>query len=125
MSSRREFISLLGGAAAWPVAVQAQHGERVPRIGVLVGFAENDPLAEAHIATFRQGLQELGWREGTIRNDVRFAGADPDRMRAYATELVGTAPDVILAQDYTGHGSTVARNAKNPDRVRHRFGPGR
>ena len=101
---RREFISLLGGAAAvwplaaWPLAAWAQHGARVPRIGVLVGFAENDPLAEAHIAAFREGLQQLGWREGAIRIDVRFAGADPDRMRAYATELVGAAPDVILAQ---------------------------
>ena len=94
----RDFITLVGGAAAWPFAAIAQHGERVPRIGVLVGFAENDPLAQAHIAAFRQGLQELGWREGTIRDDVRFAGADPDRMRAYATELVGAAPDVILAQ---------------------------
>jgi ABC-type uncharacterized transport system substrate-binding protein len=99
MMRRREFITLLGGAAvACPIAARAQHGERVPRIGVLVGFAENDPLAEAHIAIFREGLQQLGWREATIRIDVRFAGADPDRMRAYATELVKSAPDVILAQ---------------------------
>jgi putative tryptophan/tyrosine transport system substrate-binding protein len=99
MMRRREFITLLGGAAvACPIAARAQHGERIPRIGVLVGFAENDPLAEAHIAIFREGLQQLGWREATIRIDVRFAGADPDRMRAYATELVKSAPDVILAQ---------------------------
>jgi putative ABC transport system substrate-binding protein len=96
---RREFITLIGGAAvAWPIAARAQHAERIPRIGVLVGFAENDPLAEAHIAAFREGLRQLGWKEATIRFDVRFAGADPDRMRAHATELVGVAPDVILAQ---------------------------
>ena len=70
---RRDFITLVGGAAAWPFAANAQHGERVPRIGVLLGFAENDPLAEAHIAAFREGLQQLGWREGAIRIDVRFA----------------------------------------------------
>ena len=74
----REFITLLGGAAAaWPLAAQAQQGERERRIGVLVGFAENDPLAEAHIAAFREGLQQLGWREGAIRIDVRFAGCRP------------------------------------------------
>jgi putative ABC transport system substrate-binding protein len=96
---RRQFITLLGGvAAAWPFTSLAQHSERLPHVGVLVGFAENDPLAEAHIAAFRQGLQQLGWREGAIRIDVRFGAADPDRMRAHAAELVKATADVILAQ---------------------------
>ena len=68
----REFITLLGGAAAaWPLASRAQHSERLPHIGVLVGFAENDPLAEAHIAAFRQGLQQLGWKR--VRSELTFA----------------------------------------------------
>ena len=94
---RREFITLLSGAAAWPLAARAQQGERVPRVGVLVGYAEKDPVAEPRITAFRQGLHQLGWREGTLRIDVRFAAADPDRMRTYAAELVGMAPDVILS----------------------------
>ena len=123
---RREFITLLGGAtAAWPFAARAQHGERVPRIGVLVGFAENDPLAEAHIAAFREGLQQLGWRQGAIRIDLRYAAADADRMRAYAAELVGAAPEVILAQTTPVTAALSARDPENPDRFCHRFGPGR
>jgi putative ABC transport system substrate-binding protein len=95
---RRAFIALLGGAAAWPRAARAQQGERVRRIGVLVGFAQDDPIGPARVAAFRHGLQELGWREGqNVRIDVRFAAADPDRMQAYASELVGLAPDAILA----------------------------
>src|SRR5262245_23806778 len=94
---RREFITLVGGAAACPIAARAQQGERVPRVGVLVGYAKKDPVAEPRITAFRQGLHQLGWREGTLRIDVRFAGADPDRMRTYAAELVGMAPDAILS----------------------------
>ena len=75
---RREFITLLGGAgaAAWPLKSPAQHSERLPHVGVLVGFAENDPLAEVHIAAFRQGLQQLGLREGAFRIDLRYAAAN-------------------------------------------------
>jgi putative tryptophan/tyrosine transport system substrate-binding protein len=95
---RRTFITLLGGAVAWPLAARAQQPERMRRIGVLVGFAENDPITQPRIAAFRRGLQELGWREGqNVRVDFRFAAADPDRMQAYASELVGLAPDAILA----------------------------
>ena len=96
---RREFITLLGSAAAWPVTARAQQSGQVRRVGVLVGYAESDLMAQHRISAFQRGLQELGWREGhNIRLDVRFAAADPDRMRAYATELVGMVPDVILAQ---------------------------
>jgi putative ABC transport system substrate-binding protein len=95
---RREFITLLGGAAAWPVSARAQQFGAVRRIGVLVGYSESDPLVEPRVTAFQQGLQDLGWREGdNIRIDIRFAAADPDRMRTYAAELVGMAPDVILA----------------------------
>jgi putative ABC transport system substrate-binding protein len=96
---RRQFITLLGGAAAWPLSARAQQSGQVRRVGVLVGYAESDLMAQHRISAFQRGLQELGWREGhNIRLDVRFAAADPDRMRAYATELVGMVPDVILAQ---------------------------
>ena len=99
MKRRRQFITLLGGAAAWPLSARAQQSGQVRRVGVLVGYAESDLMAQHRISAFQRGLQELGWREGhNIRLDVRFAAADPDRMRAYATELVGMLPDVILAQ---------------------------
>jgi putative tryptophan/tyrosine transport system substrate-binding protein len=94
---RREFITLLGGAAAaWPVAARAQDG-RVRRIGVLVNFNENDPEAKPLLAAFRQRAQELGWVEG--RNaliEYRWTAGSADRARAFAAELVGMKPNVIL-----------------------------
>ena len=98
MSSRREFITLLGGAAAaWPVAAGAQQAERMRRIGVLMVIAENDPEAQPRIAAFLAGLQAFGWKDGrNVRIDYRWAADDTDRMRAYATELIDTAPDVIF-----------------------------
>jgi putative ABC transport system substrate-binding protein len=103
MILRREFIAGLGIAAAWPVAVQAQQGGRLRRIGVLTFHAEGDPVGQARIAIFRQALQELGWTEGrNVRYDIRFGGGDDDRYRAYAAELVALAPDVLF-----GHGPTV------------------
>jgi putative tryptophan/tyrosine transport system substrate-binding protein len=96
--NRREFITLLGGAAAaWPLAARAQQPERVRRIGVLNPFAENDPEVQANIMAFRQALQKLGWADGrNVRIDYRWGGADPGRIRAQAKELVGLNPDVIL-----------------------------
>jgi putative ABC transport system substrate-binding protein len=94
---RRDFITLLGGAAAWPLAARAQQGDRVRRIGVLNPFAENDPEVQANITAFRQTLQKLGWTDGrNLRVDYRWGGADPERIKAYATELVALEPDVIL-----------------------------
>ena len=85
---RREFITLLGGAAAWPFAARAQQGERVRRIGVLNPFAESDPEVQANIAAFRQALQKLGWTDGrNVRIDFRWGGADAGRIRAHAKEL--------------------------------------
>jgi hypothetical protein len=85
---RREFISLLGGAAVpWPVAVRAQQGERVRRVGLLMGYLEGDAEGQGNLAAFRQELQELGWTEGrNIRLDIRWGGADPDKARTFAKE---------------------------------------
>ena len=96
---RREFITLLGGAAAaWPLAARAQQGERMRRIGVLMSLAADDPEGQARIAAFLQGLQQLGWTDGrNVRIDYRWAAGDADRIRRYAAELVALAPDVILA----------------------------
>jgi putative tryptophan/tyrosine transport system substrate-binding protein len=92
---RREFIA--GLAAAWPVAALAQQPDRIRRVGCLYAFAGNDPTAQARVAVFREGLAQLGWTERNIRIDERFAGGDADQMQAYAGELVGSAPDVIVA----------------------------
>ena len=93
---RREFITL-GGAAICPFAARAERSDGVRRIGVIMGFAENDEVWQAYLANFRQGLQELGWTDGrNIRFDYRFTGDSEDRMRAMAEEVVGLHPDVIL-----------------------------
>jgi putative ABC transport system substrate-binding protein len=96
---RREFISLLGGAAAaWPLATRAQQPERMRHIGVLTGLAADDPETQARNAVFLQSLQELGWTDGrNVRLEYRFAAGDAERIRRYAVELVALAPDVILA----------------------------
>jgi putative tryptophan/tyrosine transport system substrate-binding protein len=94
---RREFITLLGGAAAtWPLAARAQQGDRVRRIGVLQAIGESDPEAQLRKMAFVGGLQKFGWTEGTnLMIDYRWAGGDADRIRLYATELTGMRPDVI------------------------------
>jgi len=94
---RRDFITLLGSAAAaWPLAARAQQGERIRRIGVLQAISESDPEAHLRKAAFVGGLQKLGWTEGThVTIDYRWAGADADRIRLYATEITGMRPDVI------------------------------
>ena len=96
---RREFITLLGGAAvAWPRAARAQQADRMRRVGVLWNLAADDPEGQARQRAFLQGLQELGWTDGrNMRIDYRWAGGDADRFRRYAAELVALAPDVILA----------------------------
>ena len=95
---RREFITLLGGPAAWPLAARAQQSEQVRRVGMLIGQAADDVDGKARLAAFVQGLQQLGWTDGrNVRIDTRWGGGDADRMRRYAAELVALAPDVILA----------------------------
>jgi putative tryptophan/tyrosine transport system substrate-binding protein len=95
---RREFIGLVGGAAAWPLAARAQQGERIRRIGLLQGLAESNPETQARTLAFRQALKALGWTEGSnVSIDYRFAGGDLARLQAYAVELVNSAPDLIVA----------------------------
>src|SRR5262245_38126946 len=98
MIRRREFIRLLGGAAAaWPVAARTQQGERVRRIGVLEPLAVDDPEALARVTAFAQGLQQLGWTANrNVRIDYRGGPADADRIRQQAAELATLAPDAIL-----------------------------
>jgi putative tryptophan/tyrosine transport system substrate-binding protein len=93
---RRAFIALLGGAAAWPLAARAQ-SERVRRIGVLMPNDQDNPAAQARIAALLQELQQLGWTGRNVRIDIRWAGADADKIRKHAAELATLAPDVILA----------------------------
>jgi putative tryptophan/tyrosine transport system substrate-binding protein len=102
---RREFISLIGGAAAaWPLAARAQQGERVRRIGVLLPAAANDPEFQARILAFQQGLEQSGWSIGrNIQLDMRWATPDAAKIRQQAAELVALAPDVI----FTTGGSTM------------------
>jgi len=101
---RREFLALLGGAAAgWPRAARAQQGERMRRIGVLANLREGDPEGQARDGAFVQALQRLGWTEGgNLRIDRRFTGGDADRIRSAAAELVALAPDVILTTGSAG-----------------------
>jgi putative ABC transport system substrate-binding protein len=96
---RRDFITLLGGAAAaWPLAARAQPPDRVRRIGVLMNVAANDPVGQARIAAFLRGLVQLGWTDGrNVRIDTRWAAGDADDTRRYAAELIALAPDVVLA----------------------------
>jgi putative tryptophan/tyrosine transport system substrate-binding protein len=95
---RREVIALLTSATAWSGLARAQQPERVRRIGVLLGIAENDPEAQARVTALQEGLAALGWGAGrNITMDVRFGTGDAERIRTYASELVGLAPDVIVA----------------------------
>jgi putative ABC transport system substrate-binding protein len=97
MIGRRDFITLLGGAAAWPLTVRAQQGDRVRRIGVLTPWSEDDLLPRAWLSAFVQELAALGWSEGhNLRTDVRWAAGNPDLVRMYARELVELRPDAIL-----------------------------
>jgi ABC-type uncharacterized transport system substrate-binding protein len=95
---RRDFITLLGGAAAWPVAARAQQRERVRRIGVLMNQSADDPLSPASVAAFSQGLEKSGWSVGrNIQIEYRWNAGDPSRARRNASELIALAPEVILA----------------------------
>ena len=101
---RREFITLIGGAAAaWPFTARAQQGERMRRIGVLTLLPADHPDAQARHAVFLQASRQLGWTEGgNVRVEARWSAGDPDITRKYAVELVALAPDVILVTGSTG-----------------------
>jgi putative tryptophan/tyrosine transport system substrate-binding protein len=94
---RREFITLLGSAAAWPLAARAQQRQRMRRIGVLMHLAADDPEGQRRVAAFLQGLQEAGWAVGrNVDIDMRWAAGEADRYRRYAMEIVALTPDVIV-----------------------------
>ena len=111
---RREFITLLGGAAAaWSCAARAQQPSQMRRIGMLTGFTSDDPGGQVRLTAFTQGLQQLGWTVGRIvRIETRWGAGDAERYRRYAEELVALAPDVILV----GGGSVLAA-AQNATRT--------
>ena len=123
MIGRRELITLLGGAAAWPLVTRAQQGDRVRRIGVLIGRDENYPVVKASVSAFTQALADLGWTVGrNVRIDLRSAGGDNNRIRALAQELVGLQPDIILTAT-TPATVAVQRDADDPDRLCERGRP--
>jgi putative ABC transport system substrate-binding protein len=96
---RRDFVTLLGGAAAWPIAVSAQQPERTRRVGVLMSFAVDASEGQQRIASFREEFERLGWVHGhNVQIDYRWAAGDPDLTRKYASELVSLSPDVLLSQ---------------------------
>jgi putative ABC transport system substrate-binding protein len=112
MIRRREFITLLGGAAAWPLAARAQQGNRIRRIGVLMSYDENDPEVKRRYSAFTQALAGLGWTVGrNVQMDLRAAGGDTDRMRVLAQELVALQPDVI-ATNGTAATAAVQRQTR-------------
>src|SRR5450755_3088308 len=112
---RRAFVTVLGGTAIWPIAVLAQKADGVRRVGVIMGFAENDEVWQAYLATFRQALQELGWTDGrNIRFVYRFSGESEERMRRMAEEIVGLAPDVILASTNSVVSATLTATRSIP-----------
>jgi hypothetical protein len=122
--NRREFITLLGGAAvAWPLAAGAQQGERMRRICVLMSTAVDDPQDPTRLAAFAQGLQELGWTIGrNLRMDYRWGAGSPDNMRKYSAELAALAPDVMLASGSAAVAAVQQTNHNGRDRQCHRSG---
>src|SRR5215831_458257 len=116
---RREFISLLGGAAAaWPLGARAQQMRRIRRIGVLMSTTPDDVEGQARIAAFLKGLQQSGWAvPGNVRIDTRWGAGDADRIRKYAAELLALAPDVILASGGAVRGAVATADPHSADRV--------
>jgi putative ABC transport system substrate-binding protein len=99
---RRDFSTILGGAAAWPMVARGQQPERQRRIGVLIGTTVDDPDNQARLVVFRQSLQQLGWTDGhNLRIDYRWAAGNTENYRRYAVELVALAPDVIVAPGFS------------------------
>src|SRR6187455_2746084 len=112
---RREVITLLGGTLALPLTARAQQPERMPRIGVLMAYAESDREAQAWVTAFWEGLQKLGWTEGrSIRIDTRWAAADVEAMQRFAKELVALQPDLILTQDTPTAAAMLQQTVSKP-----------
>ena len=117
--NRREFITLLGGAAAWPLAARAQQGDRLRRIGVLMPFDENDPLAKPRLSALTQALAGVGWTVGrNVRMDLRGHGGDANRIPVLARELVGLQRDISGRRE-----SRMSRCCVNQLLPPRRFGP--
>ena len=111
---RREFITLIGAAATWPLAAGAQQPDRMRRIGVLMGFAESDREGQGFVAAFRDGLQKLGWAEGrNLRIDVRWA-AEVELMAGFAKELVALQPDLILTNNTPTTAAVLQQTTTTP-----------
>ena len=127
MIGRREFITLLGGAAAWPVAARAQQSERMRRIGVLMNLAADDRRSTGpHCGIRPAELQRLGWIDGrNVQIDTRWGAGDADRIRRHAAELAALAPDVIVASGSRSRGGVAAGDPHRADRVRQCRRPGR
>jgi ABC-type uncharacterized transport system substrate-binding protein len=113
---RRDFITLLGGAvAAWPREARAQQSGGMRRVGVLMAYAESDAQGQVWVATFREGLQKLGWAEGrNIRIDTRWATPDVEAMQRFAKELVALQPDLILSQSTPTTAALLQQTRTNP-----------
>jgi putative tryptophan/tyrosine transport system substrate-binding protein len=108
--NRRDFITLLSGAAAWPLAARAQQSAQVRRIGVLMPFGEDHPVGQARVAAFVEGLRQLGWTDGhNVRIDYRWSAGDSDNIRKFASELIALGPDVVMA--FTSAAVTALRQA--------------
>jgi ABC-type uncharacterized transport system substrate-binding protein len=100
---RREFITLVGGAVAWPPAARAQQADRVRRIGMLMLYSQTDREGQARVAAFLDTLQRLGWTDGrNVRIEYRWSAGDAGREKAFAAELVRSTPDVIVVSGWTG-----------------------
>ena len=118
---RREFLGILGGAAAWPAALKAQQAEHVRHVGVFSGLEPDDAEAQARTTVFAQALQQLGWAVGhNLVIDTRLVGGDIDRLRRNAAELVALAPDVIFSVGSAAACATATGHSYYPDRVRER-----
>jgi putative ABC transport system substrate-binding protein len=112
---RRAFITLLGGAAAWPLAARAQRVDRMRRIGLLIGLASDDPESSRRLTAFVQGLEQSGWSEGrNLRTAVRFGAGDALRVRKYAEELVAMAPDAIMTTGSLSLGALLQETRRIP-----------
>jgi putative ABC transport system substrate-binding protein len=110
--NRRELIAGLGGAVAWPIAAGAQQGERVRRIGVLMGQGKDDPGNASRVAAFEQTLDKLGWPHGqTVVAEFRWGAGNLDRMQSYARELIDLRPDVVVAES-TPAASALRRESR-------------
>jgi hypothetical protein len=123
---RREFTTMVGGAAAWPLAASGQPAERVRRVGVLIPLAMDDPEAKARIAAFQQGLEQLGWTNGrNVQIDTRWAGGDMDSIRKYAAELVALSPDGHPGRWRRSHDAVASGDPHRADRIHTNPRPGR